>query len=633
MASKAEALAHRILKSKGRGSSRSTVDYDALRGRVAKQKRASTVSATKVNALRAEEKRTAEQQVRQLHRVVWQGELTRLETERLRAEHTLEESVRLLDAMGVRESRNDATLSNGSGYIDGPAEVTEESLTESLENYQERIFEYEAAVQHKVLTAVRAARQAAAGSSKGSSDTDVLPARDALSELKRLSDLFASEMTKLNARAARLDAETATVVAAGGDSTSATMMRGDAWAAGRWDCAVPALSECPDEELQLSIRAEANEVEQGIAERFRILDTTYRAVLAGGPTCGWSRQDHAWYIKVEQEYTNSRAEEACKEANTTLRQLMLDRMLMERPGLTRAALLDHEAAVAAQRFYDKQLRHVARMADAERAQFQEHAAAALAQARALATKRDSAEAQQAELDRVRLQLKERLLRWKRDKLEATRADERQRLAEAHSTAEWEAQEAARIASERRVLKEKLQLHREERERADALAHEHENRLAVLRAAQAAEQAEFNAKRVDFRREQQRHRDAEAALQRQLEEERAIERERRLERLRAQVEVSATIDPERTRGPTVASQAAVAAAVAHRDDIAARRRETRSFETHGYTRDHLDRDQRMRVEAALRAQGLAHTDYAREIMRTLPPPTVPRRGLESSLFKE
>ena len=38
-----------------------------------------------VNALRAEEKRTAEQQVRQLHRVVWQGELTRLETERLRA--------------------------------------------------------------------------------------------------------------------------------------------------------------------------------------------------------------------------------------------------------------------------------------------------------------------------------------------------------------------------------------------------------------------------------------------------------------------------------------------------------------------------------------------------------------------
>lgn len=198
--------------------------------------------------------------------------------------------------------------------------------------------------------------------------------------------------------------------------------------------------------------------------------------------------------------------------------------------------------------------------------------------------------------------------------------------------EWEEQEQARLERERRVLKEKIQQHRQEREAEAARRRDEEARMADLKAKQAQEQASANASRVEFRRQELRHKAEEARLKRELEAAREHERNLRLERLRAQIEVSATIDHERTRGPTVASQHAAAAAAAHRDAISARRGEVRSDVLHGYTRGEIERDQRVRVEAALRAQGLHGTEYARQVMRAVPPPTAPRRGLESSVFK-
>jgi hypothetical protein len=530
---------------------------------------------------------------------------------RLRAcglqEHSLEQSVRFLDAMG------------GGGVVaDGSGPAARVPLSHLLDNHSDRIFEYEAAVQHKVTDAVEAARRCARA--EGGQPEE---AREVMHELKRLSDLFTTEATKLNARGIRLAAEIA--VACGNDA-------GDGGTPAIVRKTLGELDDCPDEELSLSIEAEAQELWQTFEARERALDAAYAGVVASGSGCGWTEGEHLWYLKVEQEYTESRAEEACKEANTTLRQLMLERMLLERPGLGRAALIDHEAQVAARRFYDKQRRYIARTADGEWAEFREHAVAALQEASVLREQRACDEEEREEFDRVRFQLKVRLLRWKRDKLAAAHEEERHRLAEEQVTAEWEEREAARVALERRVLKEKLQLHHEERERATALARAQEHRLASLRAEQAAKDAEVNADRVDYRRHTHENKLDELALTRQLEAEREAEREKRLERLRALVEVKAEIDSARTRGPTVASQAAAAAAEQHRHGIAARRRETRSFENHGFTRDHLDQDKRTRVEVALRAQGLVHTDYARDIMQKLAPPTAPRRGLDSSLFK-
>eukprot|EP00037_Helgoeca_nana_P017468 m.165616 g.165616 ORF g.165616 m.165616 type:complete len:105 (-) comp24004_c0_seq3:3-317(-) len=88
MPSKGEALAHRILKSKGRGAARAEVNYDELRDRMARRKNSGVTSATKVQKLKAEERRIAELQIIRLHRLIWNATLTRLEAERLRVVRT-----------------------------------------------------------------------------------------------------------------------------------------------------------------------------------------------------------------------------------------------------------------------------------------------------------------------------------------------------------------------------------------------------------------------------------------------------------------------------------------------------------------------------------------------------------------
>ena len=215
---------------------------------------------------------------------------------------------------------------------------------------------------------------------------------------------------------------------------------------------------------------------------------------------------------------------------------------------------------------------------------------------------------------------------------AAQEEDRLRRQREAASSEWEEQEQARLEHERRVLKDKIQRHREERDAAAVRRRDDEARLAALMAKLAQEKSKENASRVEFRRQELRHKAEEVRLSHELECEREREREKRLERLRAQVEVHAVVDSERTRGPTVASQSAAAAAASHRDAVAARRGDVRSDTLHGYTRDNLDKDQRVRIEVALRAKGLHSTEYGRQVIRSLPPPTAPRRGLESSVFK-
>mmetsp|Transcript_4759 Transcript_4759/g.14332 ORF Transcript_4759/g.14332 Transcript_4759/m.14332 type:complete len:308 (+) Transcript_4759:1-924(+) len=306
---------------------------------------------------------------------------------------------------------------------------------------------------------------------------------------------------------------------------------------------------------------------------------------------------------------------------------------MERPGFTRTKLVEHEADLDAWRFYEKQRKYILRAAHNEWAEFQEYATGTLRKATELRMQQISADQKREKFDRLRLQLRERLLRWKRDKLEAAREQERTEMAEKRALVEWEKHEAARVEQERRVLREKLKVYHEERDRATARKREQEALAAKLQAAYAAEEAAANAARVDYRRAIEDTKTQEIVLKRQHKAEIEIERERRLDRLRAQVQVTATIDRARARGHTAASTAAATSGVARRNDIAARRCDSRSFEPYGYTKDVLDKDKRTRVEMALRAQGLLDTDYAREVLRKVPPPTAPRRDLESSLFKD
>ncbi len=57
-----------------------------------------------------------------------------------------------------------------------------------------------------------------------------------------------------------------------------------------------------------------------------------------------------------------------------------------------------------------------------------------------------------------------------------------------------------------------------------------------------------------------------------------------------------------------------------------------FPIHGFSAERVASDPRVRLEEALRRVGLHESEYARRVMASMPPPTLPRPDQRSSLFQ-
>uniref|UniRef100_A0A3Q2ZIM1 Coiled-coil domain containing 148 n=1 Tax=Hippocampus comes TaxID=109280 RepID=A0A3Q2ZIM1_HIPCM len=130
-------------------------------------------------------------------------------------------------------------------------------------------------------------------------------------------------------------------------------------------------------------------------------------------------------------------------------------------------------------------------------------------------------------------------------------------------------------------------------------------------------------RVRFRAEMlQRRQEAREAceLERQREE---AERHNRLEALRNQVAVVAESDAERMMGCTQSWR---------NRNLTVREFDIQRplFGLHTYTDAQIVADPRLRVEQALREAGLHHTQYAQEVLAHIKPPKPPRRDTKSEL---
>uniref|UniRef100_A0A8D0HPA7 Coiled-coil domain containing 148 n=1 Tax=Sphenodon punctatus TaxID=8508 RepID=A0A8D0HPA7_SPHPU len=112
------------------------------------------------------------------------------------------------------------------------------------------------------------------------------------------------------------------------------------------------------------------------------------------------------------------------------------------------------------------------------------------------------------------------------------------------------------------------------------------------------------------------------------EERDLQFLAQLKKLMAeQVAVVAEFDPARMIADTMASKARMG--IGTEDEFVLQRP---LFELHTYTDQQIISDPRIRVEAALREAGLHKTLYAKEILPKIPPPRLPRRDMESTVFK-
>lgn len=88
----------------------------------------------------------------------------------------------------------------------------------------------------------------------------------------------------------------------------------------------------------------------------------------------------------------------------------------------------------------------------------------------------------------------------------------------------------------------------------------------------------------------------------------------------------TSDPERVHKETVSVQARM-----HSDPELPTQHPL--FTMHGFSANKVTSDPRVRLEEALRKAGLHESEYARRVMKSVKPPTVPRPDQHSSLFHQ
>eukprot|EP00040_Diaphanoeca_grandis_P000045 m.272231 g.272231 ORF g.272231 m.272231 type:complete len:645 (-) comp100462_c0_seq1:43-1977(-) len=642
MSSSGDALARRL---KGKAHKKyKDVDYDSIQKLLDAKKRVAQSSVSKVLKIKDQSKKATEEKITHLHRGIWQVEHGRLERLRLRLENALENSLAF-------EQTNDDVVDNA--YLEFQIKYA---------SHVERFYDMKLAVEDKVIELQSMARAIASSLRRGNTTmtADRSPS-DVLDEHHRLQRLLFAEADKLRECEAVLhdaghslintndggafvtsdDLESANstpVPPQTPDDSDIDLLYHDASdATSDLEDGIrhifPELLSCADEELKLHILSEIQELRSKFASRadaLRLVDKT-----RGDKLCGWNHEDHHWYIKLEKEYlrpsNQKKLKELCKLAGTSCRQLMFERMLMERPKFTRADLVTHEDAVASHRYIVKQISHLRVSEKAELENLRDHANSALEMARKLQEQQLMAVEEQAAFDSIRLQMSEKIFQWKREQLSHAMKSQREEQTRLQYQQEWEEQEETRIQAERASLKKKVQQHKEEQNCIAALAKEEELRKNKEQRILQLEQAKVNEKRIEHRRALEQEKIARARAHEVYLDELARQKEQRLDALRATVKIEASIDPERTRQHTVASSTAADANIDHRLGIPGRT-SGRTFVNHGYSQKDVASDRRLRVEAAIRQAGLHGTEYARAALGRVQPPSQPRPDMKSSVFQ-
>ncbi|XP_019723737.1 coiled-coil domain-containing protein 148 [Hippocampus comes] len=330
--------------------------------------------------------------------------------------------------------------------------------------------------------------------------------------------------------------------------------------------------------------------------------------------CGWCPDDHFRFHFTLSQYTQD---------VPNYRALCLHMLQRVFPEKVKHDLMEHERALARQRFTQTQIKVLTQ-------QWQQDQEELLAKALAVLQEARDAYQEELELQRDRqhqqdicFRLREKLQQWRAHQeevaeLQAAIAARQQEEAEAILKREQEKEAALRAHQKEKLRK----FHLEQQRRREELEQRDQERLAKLRSAMD-EQARQDKERVRFRAEMlQRRQEAREAceLERQREE---AERHNRLEALRNQVAVVAESDAERMMGCTQSWR---------NRNLTVREFDIQRplFGLHTYTDAQIVADPRLRVEQALREAGLHHTQYAQEVLAHIKPPKPPRRDTKSEL---
>ncbi|NWW45472.1 CC148 protein, partial [Pedionomus torquatus] len=378
--------------------------------------------------------------------------------------------------------------------------------------------------------------------------------------------------------------------------------------------------ECPYPELKTLVIDEYRKLTSGywskLQEIDRQLNVLYRNI-------DWKEEDQWVFQTVINQYPSNLQRR---------RTLYLDVLQRYLPHKSRHDLVVHEKAWDGYNFLRNQRRVlILNWAQARKAFLLKAVMTAAEASAAHETEAVLANARQKQQE-ICAELKAKVLQWKAQQEEAAQLEAavaaRQKEKRDEEDRLQREQEKIRRARDKEKLKKywaEKQLKWQQQEERDL------ERLEELRKLMA-EQAVKDRERVKHRQallEKRLLERKELALREAREEE---EKEKRLEALRQQVAVVAKPDPARVVAGTVASKARMV--VGTKGELG-----LQQFQLHTYSEQQASAahpgiisDPRLRVELALREAGLHKTHYAKEILPKIPPLKLPRRDMESTVFR-
>ncbi|KAJ7345727.1 hypothetical protein JRQ81_001677, partial [Phrynocephalus forsythii] len=373
--------------------------------------------------------------------------------------------------------------------------------------------------------------------------------------------------------------------------------------------------ECPYPDLKASVFTEFQKLADEYWLKLQEIDQDLKDISS---TFQWSKEDLWIYQVVVNQYPKA------MQGRRTLYLDMLQKLL---PHKSREDFVAHERAWDHYHFTRNQWRALVFNWMEARKAFLLKAVMTLAEACAAHETEVMLANNRRKQQEICADLKEKVLRWRRQQeeaaqLEATIAARRKEEEKEKAKFQKEKESLQRAQDKEKVKKYWAEKQRkwQEQETRDLLRLMEFKKLMSEQVIKDKERVQFRQKLLEKRLMEKK----EAILKEAHEEE---ERKRRLDALRQQVAIVAQFDPARMMADTVASKARMG--IGTEEDFFLLKP---LFELHTFSAEQIISDTRVRVELALREAGLHRTLYAQELLPKIPPPRLPRRDMESTVFK-
>eukprot|EP00794_Sanderia_malayensis_P003646 gene3646-4163_t len=375
---------------------------------------------------------------------------------------------------------------------------------------------------------------------------------------------------------------------------------------------------CYDNDLKGNCLAEFHNLDYKHELHFQFLEEKYADAIKRAPTGGWTVSDHFAFQHILEQYADEKHDK---------RLLYIDRMTRQFKQKSRSDIVQHEDWWFAFKSFQNQFRDQLYSWQRDRDDLFLKIKAILSEANTAYEAEKERVADRRKQEQICNKWHEKVKIFQQQKSEMMKLEASVRAKMEEEEMKQRRREEQKEKDRRSKLKSKIEKYHEEKQMQHQLEIDNDRRRLAELQARAEEQRALDRERVEFRERLIHERNEQMLMEKERMEEMEREKEERLEKLRMQVRVEAADDPGRLLEPTEAYKLKQAAKEDEEKEL-----QEPLFPLHTFNMNQVNSDQRLKTENALRKAGLHKSDYARQVLSKIAPPTVPRKDTTSTIFK-